>query len=53
MENDIDKTNTVFDDDDLDDAVASADDTGMISQRQTVVETQEALPDEEAGSDLH
>ena len=53
MDNDTEKTNTVFDDDELDDAVASADDTGMISQRQAVVETQEALPDEDADSDLH
>lgn len=53
MENDVDKTNTVFDNDDLDIAVASADDTGMVSQRQTVVESEEAIPDENDDSDLH
>ena len=53
MDNDSDKTNTVFDDDDLDGAIAGADDTGMISQRQSVVESEEALPDEGDDSDLH
>ena len=38
-------TNTVFDDDELDDAVGAADDTGMISQQQYAIksEEQEAL----------
>ena len=53
MDNDIDKTHTVFDDDDLDTAVASADDTGMISQRQTVVQSEEAIPAQDEDSDLH
>lgn len=55
MENDIEKTNTVFDDDDLDTAIANADDTGMVAQRQVVVESEEAIPDEsvDSGSDLH
>jgi hypothetical protein len=34
-------TNTVFDDDDLDAAVGAADDTGMVSQQQYVVKTEE------------
>lgn len=34
-------TDTVFDDDSLDDAVAAADDTGMISQQQVVIKTEE------------
>ncbi len=33
--------NSVFDDDSLDDAVSAADDTGMISQQQAVVATEE------------
>ncbi len=47
-DNDIETegTNTVFDNDDLDDAVGAADDTGMISQQQYVVKTEE-----EAGLD--
>jgi|GEM_PF-4101787 len=47
-DNDIETeaTNTVFDNDDVDDAVAAADDTGMVSQQQYVVKTEE-----EAGLD--
>ena len=55
MENDVEGlneessgTHTVFDDDDLDRAVASADDTGMVSQRQYVIESEEALVNEES-----
>ena len=47
MENDDlqnEGTNTVFDDDDLDGAVAAADDTGMISQQQTVIAIEEDVP---------
>lgn len=33
--------NSVFDDDSLDDAVSAADDTGMISQQQFVIKTEE------------
>ncbi|MBC5814917.1 MAG: hypothetical protein GIW97_00105 [Candidatus Eremiobacteraeota bacterium] len=42
-DNDIETegTNTIFDNDDLDDAVGAADDTGMISQQQYVVKTEE------------
>lgn len=45
-ENDIETegTNTIFDDDDLDAAVGAADDTGMVSQRQSVVKTEEEEP---------
>lgn len=53
MENDVEKTNTVFDNDDLDTAIAHADDTGMVAQRQTVLESEEAIPDENDDSDLH
>ena len=52
MENDVNRvnddaietegTNTVFDDDSLDVAVAAADDTGMISQQQFAIRSDEA-----------
>lgn len=52
LEDESTGTNTIFDDDDLDTAVASADDTGMISQRQYVVESEEALVDEEGAEPM-
>ena len=53
MENDVEKTNSVFDNDDLDTVIANADDTGMVAQRQIVLESEEAIPDENDDSDLH
>lgn len=43
MDNDIEKTNTVFDDDELDTAIANADDTGMVAQRQVVIQTEDTV----------
>ena len=48
-DNDIETegTNTLFDDDNLDGAIAAADDTGMVSQQQVAIKSEEVenLPD--------
>jgi hypothetical protein len=49
MEKQPDDKHGVFDDDDLDEAIANVDDTGMVKTQQQIVEGQELeelLPDE-------
>ena len=49
MEKQSDDKNGLFDNDDLDDAIANADDTGMVKSEQQLFEVEELkhLPEEE------
>jgi|GEM_PF-5226330 len=44
MENQPERKGGLFDDDDLDSAIANVDDTGIVKSQQQLVEEQEQLP---------